>query len=90
MKNPEDIPEWLAKDTTYLLPKTSGTKNPNNYRPTTSLSTTYKLLTSIIITHIFIPRTKKMLPCEKKGCRMRSNGCKDQLLISRMIIENCH
>ena len=28
MKNPEKIPERLAKGITYLLPKTSGTNNP--------------------------------------------------------------
>ena len=31
-----------------------------------------------------------MLPCKQKGCRKRSYGCKYQLLINRIIIENCH
>ena len=35
MKNPEEIPEWLAKGITYLLPKVSETNNPRNYRPIT-------------------------------------------------------
>ena len=70
------IPEWLAKGITYLLPKACETNNPKNYRPNTCWSTTYKLLTS-------------MLPCEQKGCRKGLYGCKDQLLINRMIIENC-
>ena len=30
-----------------------------------------------------------IFPIEQKGCRRRSNGCKDQLLINRMIIEDC-
>ena len=69
MKNPEQIPEWLSKDITYLLPKASETNNPKNYRPITCLSTTYKLLTSIITerTHSFLEQ-KELLPCEQKGC----------------------
>ena len=26
---------------------------------------------------------------EKKGCKRKSYGCKDQLLINKMILENC-
>ena len=48
MENPEEIPEWLAKGITYLLPKVSETNNSKKYRPIRCLSTTYKLLTSII------------------------------------------
>ena len=91
MKNPEEIPEWLAKGITYSLPKVSDTNNPKNYRPTTCLSTTYKLLTSIIAerTYLFLEQ-KRLLPYEQKRRRKGSYGCKDQLLINRMIIENCH
>ena len=56
MKNPGEIPEWIAKGIIYLLPKVSETNNPKNYRPIACLSTTYKLLTSIITerTHSFL------------------------------------
>ena len=40
LKNPEQIPESLAKGTTYLLSKTNETNSPNNYRPITCVSTT--------------------------------------------------
>ena len=30
-----------------------------------------------------------VLPNEQKGCKRNSYGCKDQLLIDRMILENC-
>ena len=55
-KNPEHIPEWLAKAITYLFPKTSETNHPKNYRSITCLSTSYKLLTSIITerTYLFL------------------------------------
>ena len=69
MKNPEDIPEWLTKDTKYLLPKTCETKNQKNYRPTTCLSTTYKLLTSIITERTYsFQEQKELLSCKQKGC----------------------
>ena len=41
-KIPEEIPKWLAKGITYLLPKKSEPNNPKNYMHV------YKLLTSII------------------------------------------
>ena len=65
-------------------------KHSKNCRPITCLSITYKLLTSIITerTCSFLEQ-KESLPCEQKGCWKRSYGCKEQLLINRMIIENC-
>ena len=30
-----------------------------------------------------------ILPQEQKGCKQNSYGCKDQLLINKMILENC-
>ena len=48
MQNPEEAPEWLTEGTTYLLPKSEATIHPKKYRPLTCLSTTYKLLTSIL------------------------------------------
>ena len=90
MKNSEDRPQWLAYGITYLLAKVSETNNPKNYRPITCLSTPYKLLTSIITecTNSF-PEQKELLPCKQKGSQKESYGSKDQLLINRMIIENC-
>ena len=91
MKNPEKIPEWLAKSITYLLPKANETTNPKNHRPIICLSTTYKLLTSIILerTYSFLEQ-QELVTCKQKGCQKGSYWCKDQLLINRMIIENCH
>lgn len=65
--------------------------NPNIYKQIESLSTTYKLLTSFVTeyTYSFFEQ-KNVLPCKQKGCRKKSYGCKDQLLINNMIIENSH
>ena len=91
MKNPEETLQWLAKGIPYLLPKRSDTNNPKKYRPFTCLSTTYKLLTSIIkeCTSSFLEQ-KELLAGEQKGCQKGSYGCKDELLINKMIIENCY
>ena len=90
MRDPEHAPPWLTEGMTYLLPKSDATNNPKNYRPITCLTTTYKLLTSVITnrTHIFLS-DNDIFPDEQKGCKRGSYGCKDQLLINKMILENC-
>ena len=53
MRDPNLIPDWFVKGTTYLLPKSSETKKPKNYRPITCLTTSYKILTSVLTDIIF-------------------------------------
>ena len=90
MDNPQNSPEWLCEGTTYLLAKSEETENPKNFRPITCLSTTYKLLTSILTDRTYQHLEKNnLLPLEQKGCRRGSYGCKDQLLVNKMILENC-
>ena len=48
LNEPDKMPKWLAKGATYLLTKATETKNAKNYRPIICLSTTYKILTSIL------------------------------------------
>ena len=84
------MPNWLTEGLTYLLPKTDDTKNPKNYRPITCLTTTYKILTSIITERMYnFLEINVILPQEQKGCKRNSYGCKDQLMINKMILENC-
>ena len=81
---------WLAEGTTYLLDKTTETTNAKNYRPITCLSTTYKILTSILTDRMYeFMEANKLFPLEQKGCKKGSYGCKDQLLINHMLKENC-
>ena len=89
-ENSADVPDWHVVGLTYLLPKTEETKNPKNYRTITSLLTMYKILTSIITerTHTFLSE-HDLLPPEQKGCKRGSYGCKDQLVINQMILEEC-
>ena len=78
------IPEWLTVGITFLIPKNENTEYPKNYRPVTCLLTIYKLLTSIISKRIqkYLD-DKNLLPKEQKF------GCKDQLLLSKGILQDC-
>ena len=90
LQNPETAPAWLSEGTTYLLPKSQESQNPKNYRPITCLTTTYKILTSTIIERMYtFLEENSILPQEQKGCKRNSYGCKDRLLINKMILENC-
>ena len=90
LSNPNDVPDWITEGVTYLLPKSEDTHNPKNFRPITCLTTIYKLMTSILTERMYIfLSTNNILPNEQKGCKRNSYGCKDQLLIDRMILENC-
>ena len=73
-----------------LLPKINDTVNQKTYRPITSLSATCKLLTSIITERMYVLKeTNELFPIDTKDCKGGSYGRKDQLLINRMIIEDC-
>ena len=50
-----------------------------------------KILTSILTKHIYsFLIDSGLFPDEQKGCKRGSYGRKDQLLINKMILENCH
>ena len=89
VKNLEEFPGWLSEGITYLLPKINDTVNPKNCRPKTCLNKTCTLLTSIITERMYVfMETNNLFPIEQKVCRRGSYGCKDQLLINRMIIKD--
>ena len=90
IEEPEKAPDWLTTGITYLIPKSGDSKEVRNYRPITCLTTMYKTLTGIIAkrisTHL---KEQSLLPTEQKGCHPGSKGCKDQLMISKAIYEDC-
>ena len=69
--------------TYYLKPKKPKTRG-------TIVQLMYKILTSILTerTYTFLEENE-LSPTEQKGCKRGSYGCKDQLLINKMIPENC-
>ena len=86
----DQIPEWLKAGVIFLIPKNGNTENPKNYRPVTCLLTIYKLMTCIISRHMQkCIDDENFMPKEQKGCCSRSKGCKDQVLISKAILQEC-
>jgi len=86
----EKAPDWLTTGVTYLIPKSGDSEEVRNYRPITCLMTMCKTLTGIIAkrisTHL---EEQSLLPAEQNGCHPGSKGCKDQLMISKAIYEDC-
>ena len=61
-----------------------------NFRPITCLLIMWKLLTGVLADKMYEHlEEKQLLPEEQKGCRRKSKGTKDQLLIDKLIIRNC-
>jgi hypothetical protein len=87
--DPSEMPDWLTAGVTYLLPKNAETQLPKNYRPITCLPTVYKVLSSILAArierHIY---DNNIMSEEQKGCRKGSYGCKEQLLLNRMVMDD--
>jgi hypothetical protein len=86
----DQIPEWLTAEVTFLIPKNDNTDNPKNYRPVNCLRTICKLLTSIIsrLMQKYM-NDENLVPIEQKGCCRGTRRCKDQLLISKAILQEC-
>ena len=81
----------MTKGRTVLMvkDKTKG-NHVANFRPITCLPLMWKLLTAIISNEMYeYLEDKQLLPEEQKGCRRKSRGCKDQLIIDKMIMRNC-
>lgn len=90
IEEPQTMPIFMTTGITYLIHKTQApTPNASNYRPITCLPTIYKLLTSIIAEKIYKHlETNNLLSEEQKGCRKKSKGCKEQLIIDSIVTED--
>jgi len=90
IEEPEKAPDWLTTGITYLIPKSGDSKEVRNYLLITCLTTMYKTLTGIISKRISTHVEEQSLPPEQqKGCHPGSKGCKDQLMISKAMHEDC-
>lgn len=83
LRDPKTIPEWLKSGVTFLLFKGKDPKDPKNYRLITCLPTMYNKILTAAISEMLYDRllANNILPDEQKGC-------KDQLLISKMTVED--
>ena len=87
IRDPECAPEFITEGRTFIKPKDEDdTENPANYRPITCLPTIYKIITATICNKISKHLTSNNIMAEEqKGCRKRSKGCKEQLIIDSVI-----
>ena len=86
-----EVPKWMTKGKTVLIMKDKEKgRDVKNFRPITCLPLMWKLLTGVLSEEMYKHlEENELLPDEQKGCRKRSRGTKDQLLIDKMIIRNC-
>ena len=85
-----DIPNWMVESRTVLIQKDATKGNAvGNYRPIACWNLLWKLMTGIIneknYDHL---NQQNLLPEEQKGCRRRTSGTKDQLLIHKTAVRN--
>ena len=60
------------------------------YRPITCLPLMWKLPTGVIAEEMYVYlEGENLLPNEQKGCKRRSRGTKDQLLIEKTVLKDC-
>lgn len=88
LEHPEETPAFLTQGITYMIPKDTDTQDPSKFRPITCLPTLYKIFTSCITNKIYtFIEENNLLSEEQKGCRKRHKGCKEQLIIDSVILE---
>jgi hypothetical protein len=86
----DKILEWLTAGVIFLIPKNVKTDHTKNYKPVTCLPTIYKLLTPNMSRRMQkYMEDKSLTRKEQKGFCRGSKGCKDQLLISKAILQAC-
>ena len=85
------VPVWMTTGKTFLLVKDPDKGMlPGNFRPITCLPIMWKLLTGLLSGAIYDHLlSHSLFPDEQKGCRSMSRGCKEQLLIDKLILKNC-
>ena len=91
LEGKKEISSWMTYGRTVLCRKDPVKGNSvETFRPITCLPLTWKLLTGIILEDKYCFMEKEnLLPEEKKDCRRKSRGTKDQLLIDKKILKNC-
>ena len=90
INNSKDTPDWLTKRRTVLCQKDPQKEDAvDNFRPISCLPLMWKLITGIIsdVMYEFLVESD-YLPSEQKGCKKKSRGAKDQLLIDKAILRD--
>ena len=91
VEHTNEMPDWIVKGKTTLLPKSDKTTDASQYRPITCLTTMWKCLTGIIGDKIAtFMNSNGMLAVEQQGGIKKSYGTKTQLLINRNILSDAY
>ena len=85
------LPHWLTLGRTILCHKDPKKGNAVDiFRPISCLPMMWKLLTGAIANNVYEHlENNELLTEEQKGCRRRTRGTKDQLLIDKAILMDC-
>ena len=91
LEGTKEIPAWMTYGRTVLCQKDAAKGNSvENFRPITCLPLMWKLLTGIVSEDIYcFMENENLFPEEQKGCRRKSRGTKDQLLIDKAVLKHC-
>ena len=86
-----NIPKWMTTGKTILCQKDPTKGNAvDNYRPILCLPFMWKLMIGIIANSVYeYLQVYKLIPVEQKGCRRNIQGTKYQLLIDKMVLNDC-
>ena len=86
----QDTPSWMTLGRTILALKDAAKGNSvDNYRPISCLPIMWKLLTGILSEDMYsFLEQENILTNEQKGCKRKSRGTKDQLLIDKMVLRD--
>lgn len=84
-----EVPPWMVLGRTVLIQKDKSKRTVvSNYRPIACLPLMWKLLTGILAEKLYGHLLAGgLLMDEQKGCRKRSRGTKDQLLIDKTVLK---
>ena len=87
LKGHKELPSWLTRARTQLLPKNENTHIAKNYRPIACQNLMFKLYTSCINT--FVQQHGEMnniVTTEQAGGKSGVWGCLEQLLINKTVL----
>ena len=89
--NRNEVPKWITTGKTILCQKDPSKDSAvDNYRPISCLPLMWKLMTGIISNSVYdYLEINNIFPSEQKGCKRKSRGTKDQLLIDKTVMKDC-
>ena len=89
--NGNEVPKWITTGKTILCQKDPSRGSAvDNYRPISCLPLMWKLMTGIISNSVYdYLEINNIFPSEQKGCKRKSRGTKDQLLIDKTVMKDC-